>query len=167
MSPVCVLIGPPGAGKTTVGTALAKLLNVEFRDTDRDIETATAKSIADIFVEDSEEVFRELEVEAVSRALAEHDGVLALGGGAVLSEVTQRTLSNHMVAFLDVSLPHATKRVGMHMNRPLLMGNVRSQLKKMMDTRRPIYESLADITILTDENSPDEIAAMIAERIQS
>ena len=84
--PRCVLVGPPGAGKTTVGALVAERLGVAFRDTDADVEAAAGKEIADIFYADGEEHFRALELAAVAVALAEHEGVLALGGGAVLAE---------------------------------------------------------------------------------
>lgn len=150
MSPVVVLVGPPGAGKTTVAEDLAIQLGVAFRDTDQDIEEREGTSIQEIFVDHGEAHFRALEEKAVAAALAEHDGVLALGGGAVLSESTRALLSPHRVIFLDVGLAAAVSRVGMNGNRPLLLGNVRSQLKGLMDRRRPLYDEVARFTILTD-----------------
>src|SRR4051812_48064016 len=113
MTPVLVLVGAPGAGKTTIGQLVAKQLGVSFRDTDTDIEGSTAKSIADIFITDGEAAFRGLEREAVDTALREHDGVLALGGGAVLDARTRASLADHRVVWLEVSLSEATKRVGL------------------------------------------------------
>lgn len=150
MSPVVVLVGPPGAGKTTVAEDLAIQLGVAFRDTDQDIEEREGTSIQEIFVDHGEAHFRAIEEKAVAAALAEHDGVLALGGGAVLSESTRALLSPHRVIFLDVGLAAAVSRVGMNGNRPLLLGNVRSQLKGLMDRRRPLYDEVARFTILTD-----------------
>src|SRR4051812_39457406 len=109
--PVVVLVGPPSSGKTTVGTALAAALGVPFRDTDRDVEAETGTSIADLFVTEGEPHFRALEERAVARALSEHDGVLALGGGSVTNEATRRLLVEHgrtgVVVWLDVDLPSA------------------------------------------------------------
>ncbi|WP_225754492.1 shikimate kinase [Actinotalea sp. Marseille-Q4924] len=168
--PAAVLIGPPGSGKSTVARLLADRLGVTFRDTDADVETVAGKTISDVFVEDGEPRFRELEREAVARALAEHDGVLSLGGGAVLDEGTQRLLEAHTgaggsVVFLDVSLTHAAPRVGFNTSRPLLLGNPRAQWQGLMNARRPVYERLATLNISTDGLRPGQVADRIAEAL--
>lgn len=163
MSPTWVLVGPPGSGKTTVGEGLAARLDLGFRDTDADLEERFGKPVSQIFVDDGEPAFRDAEVEAVAAALGTHDGVLALGGGAPLRAETQAALRGHRVVFLDVSLSEATKRVGMSGARPLLMGNVRGTLKRLMDERRPVYESVAIVTVLTDGLAADEVVAQILE----
>ncbi|MET0928780.1 MAG: shikimate kinase [Aeromicrobium sp.] len=160
MSPVVVLVGPPGAGKTTVALELAERLGLDFRDTDQDIEAAKGITVQELFVDHGEAHFRTLEEEAVARALSEHDGVLALGGGAVLSEATRAILADHRVLFLDVGLAAAVSRVGMNGNRPLLLGNVRGRMKILMDRRRPLYDEVARFTIVTD----DLDAAAVADR---
>jgi len=158
VSPRVVLVGPMGAGKTTLADLLAQRWGVAVRDTDADIVAAQGREISDLFVDDGEAAFRALEREAVARALAEHDGVLSLGGGAVLDEDTRALLADHTVVFLQVGLTDAVKRVGLGTSRPLLMGNVRSRVKALLDERTPIYASVATHTVDTDGRTPDEVA---------
>ena len=165
-SPVVVLVGPPGAGKSTVGELLARVYGVSFRDTDADVEAAAGRSVADVFLEDGEETFRALERAAVVAGLAAHDGVLALGGGAVLASETQDVLAAYAAAggtvvFLDVSLAQAAPRVGFNVSRPLLLGNPRAQWQQLMTARRPVYEKVATLRVDTDDLTPDEVAAQI------
>lgn len=161
--PVVVLLGPPGSGKSTVARHLADQLGLAQRDTDTDVETVAGMSVADIFVEHGEPRFRELEREAVTTALATHDGVLALGGGAVLDEHAQAALEAYaaqggVVVFLDVSLAHAAPRVGFNQARPLLLGNPRARWAALMEARRPVYERLATVRVLTDARTPAQVA---------
>jgi shikimate kinase len=162
MAPVAVVVGPPGAGKTTVGQAVAELLGVAFVDTDAIIEGRAGKSIPDIFFDDGEPVFRELERAAIAESLDTFDGVLALGGGAILNESTRTALTAHTVVFLSVELTDAVKRVGLGVGRPLLSMNPRATLKYLMEQRRPLYASVATHTIATDARTPQEIAEELA-----
>lgn len=165
MTPVVILVGPPGAGKTTVAALVAQRLDLAVRDSDQDIEARTGMTIGDIFVDDGEEHFRLLETEAVAAAIDQHDGVLSLGGGAVLSAATRDQLRGHHVVFLDVGLSAAVRRVGMSASRPLLLGNVRSTLKQLMDQRRPLYREVARHTIITDDLTADEVAAEVLDEL--
>ena len=167
MSPLVVLVGPPGAGKTTVGTILARRCAVDFRDTDHDIERAAGVPIAEIFVDQGEAAFRALEREAVRLAMAEHTGVVALGGGAVLSDETRRLLAAERVAFLDVRLSAAVDRVGLNRSRPLLAVNPRAELQRMLTERRRFYEEVATFTVATDERTPAEVADEIVAALEA
>ncbi|MFC4144842.1 shikimate kinase [Micromonospora mangrovi] len=160
--PVCVLVGAPGSGKTTVGQALATALGVGFRDTDADIEQLAGKPIPEIFVDEGEDHFRTLERAAVAAALASHGGVLALGGGAILAEENRAALIGHTVVHLSVELPDAVKRVGLGAGRPLLAINPRATLKHLMEQRRPLYAEVATATVVTDGRTPEELAAEVA-----
>jgi shikimate kinase len=164
--PVCVLVGPPGAGKTTVGQKLAAAMGLDFRDTDADIVAAAGKPIPDIFVDDGEPVFRTFELAAVSVALESFDGVLALGGGAILAEQTRERLRGHTVVYLSVELSAAAARVGLSGGRPLLAMNPRATLKYLLDQRRPLYQEVATITVVTDGRSPEEIVDEVLSAVK-
>jgi len=168
--PVAVMIGPPGSGKSKVGRTLAAGLGVTIRDTDADIEAHAGKPVSEIFVDDGEPHFRELESAAVLAALTEHDGVVSLGGGAVMSLTTQAALTRYAAAgghvvFLDVPLAIAAQRVGMNQARPLLLGNPRAQWQKLMNERRPTYERLATLTIVSSDRPGEQVAAEIIEAL--
>jgi shikimate kinase len=152
-----------GAGKSTVGQVLADRLGKPLRDTDGDIVAGAGKPISEIFVDEGEDHFRELEKAAVATALAEHDGVLALGGGAILAPETRALLAGHRVVYLEVGLADAVSRVGLGAGRPLLSINPRATLKYLLDQRRPLYAEVATITVTTDGRTPDDIAAEILE----
>lgn len=154
---VVVLIGPPGAGKTTVGQALATELDVDFRDTDADVEALAGMSISDIFLEHGEARFRELEREAVATAVGEHEGVLALGGGAILDERTRQQLQAYQCIFLDVGLSDASKRVGLAQSRPVLALNPRSELNRLLQERRGFYLECSKATVNTTGKTVDEV----------
>lgn len=161
MKPLVVLVGPPGAGKSTVGQLLAHRRGVRFRDTDADVERVAGASISDIFVEQGEAAFRALERAAVRRALAEHDGVLALGGGAVTDDDTRMLLTEHHVVFLNVGLADAAGRIGLNRDRPLLISNPRAQLRAMLEQRRPLYVEVANVTVETDGQTPEDVVAAV------
>jgi shikimate kinase len=125
------------------------------------VERTEGRSISDIFVDSGEEHFRALEREAVARALQEHAGVLAVGGGAVMQPETQALLAGQRVVFLRVGLTDAAARVGLGTSRPLLLGNVRSTMKALLDERTTVYEAVADASVDTDGRTPDEVADLV------
>jgi len=186
--PTVVLAGPPGSGKSTVAKVLARMTGMTVRDTDADVEATAGKRISDIFVDDGEPAFRDLEVAAVAAALSSkisnnaagtgtNNGagasadnspgvIVSLGGGAVLHPITQANLEDYrthggLVVFLDVTLAFAAPRVGFNQARPLLLGNPRAQWKALMDERRPTYEAVSNLTVLTDNKTPEDVAAEI------
>lgn len=163
--PALVIVGPPGVGKSTVGRLVAQVLGVDARDTDDDVQQESGVPVSELFVSRGEPAFRALERTAVVRALAEHRGVLTLGGGAVEDGRTRTDLASCTVAFLDVSLSDAMRRLGMNRSRPLLLGNVRQQWTQLLQARRPLYDEVATFRIDTSGRSCDEVAAEISQTL--
>jgi shikimate kinase len=161
---VAVVVGPPGAGKTTIGRLLAGRLGLSFRDVDADIVASAGKPISDIFTDDGEAVFRAMEEEAVAAALARERGVVALGGGAILSARTRESLAEYTVVFLNVGMAEGVKRTGMSAARPLLAGiNPRATFKALLEQRLPLYREVATHELDTDGRTPEELAANAAD----
>jgi len=170
--PVLVLVGPPASGKTTVGTGVAEILGLPFRDTDADIEDVAGVPVADLFVQHGEPHFRALEEQAVARALAGHEGVLALGGGAVTSAATRALLvelgrGGTTVVWLDVDLPSAAKRVGLSRDRPILGVNPRAMLRQMLEVRAPLYAEVATATVQTGGREPGDVIAEVSALVSA
>jgi shikimate kinase len=163
--PVAVVVGPPGAGKTTVGALLATALGLPFRDVDADVEQIAGKPIPEIFFDDGEEHFRELERAAVDAALDGSDGIVSLGAGAILAEHTRQRLRGHPVVYLSVELADAINRVGLGAGRPLLAINPRATMRYLLEQRRPLYEEVATVTVKTDGRTPDDVAAEVLARL--
>ncbi|MDN3267569.1 shikimate kinase [Streptomyces sp. MA15] len=166
MSPRLVLTGPMGVGKSTVGRLLAERLGVAYRDTDDDIVAAEGRTIADIFVEDGEPAFRALEKEAVRQALASHDGVLTLGGGAILDPDTRALLAAERVVYLSMDVEEAARRTGLGAARPLLAVNPRKQWRELMEARRHLYEETATAVVPTDGRTPEEVADAVLDALE-
>ena len=170
---VVVLIGPPSAGKSSVGALLAAELGVPFADTDDLVAAAAGKPVGDIFVDDGEPVFRELERAAVARGLETIGGsntgagVLALGSGAVLDPDVRRMIAGRPVVYLETDFATVAKRTGMDRPRVVLPGNPRGMLRAMLEERRPVYAELATITVPTDDLAPEEVAADLADRLRA
>ena len=167
MSPRYVVVGPPGAGKTTISELLASRLGLRFRDFDADIVELAGKPISDIFTDDGEPVFRAMEEEAVAKALVEHEGVLALGGGAVLSAATRERLKEHTVVFLNVGMAEGVRRTGLSSARPLMSGiNPRATFKALLDARLPLYREVATVEVLTDSLDPAQVADAVIKGVE-
>ncbi|MCJ1680911.1 shikimate kinase [Streptomyces sp. APSN-46.1] len=164
--PLIVLVGPMGSGKSTVGALLAERLGVSYRDTDADIVAATGREISDLFIDEGEPHFRELERRAVAAAVAEHTGVLALGGGAVLDEGTRELLTGLPVAYLSMDVEEAVRRVGLGAARPMLAVNPRRQWRELMEARRHLYTEVARVVVTTDDRTPEEVAQAVLDALE-
>jgi len=156
-----VLVGVPGAGKTTVGKLLAKELGLDFLDSDQVIETRSGKSVADIFTQDGEPAFRQIEHDVIIDLLDSSNTVLALGGGSLGNDDTRAKVKKAETVWLVAGLAQAVDRVGMNRNRPLLLGNVRGQLADLMAAREPLYKEVAKVAVDTSKLIPSEVVAEI------
>ncbi|MEU6773820.1 shikimate kinase [Streptomyces sp. NPDC046759] len=155
-----------GVGKSTVGRLLAERLGTGYRDTDDDIVAAEGRTIAEIFVDEGEPAFRAIEKRAVHTALAEHEGVLALGGGAVLDADTRALLAGHRVVYLSMDVEEAVKRTGLNVARPLLAVNPRKQWRELMEARRHLYEEVATAVVATDGRTPEEVTRQALDALE-
>jgi shikimate kinase len=163
--PAVILIGPPGSGKSTVGPLLAELLGVEFAETDSLVAQRAGKPVGDIFIEDGEDAFRDLEQSAAGEAIAGHRGVLALGSGSILNQAARSLLANQRVVYLETGFPAVAKRSGLDGPHPPIPGNPRGRLRQFLEERRPLYADLAWLTVTTDDRDPEQVAGAIAAAI--
>ncbi|MCX4879481.1 shikimate kinase [Streptomyces sp. NBC_00847] len=155
-----------GVGKSTVGQLLAERLGVVYRDTDDDIVAEQGRTIAEIFVDEGEAAFRAIEKAAVHRALAEHEGVLALGGGSILDADTRALLGGQRVVYLSMDVEEAVKRTGLNAARPLLAVNPRKQWRELMEARRSLYEEVATAVVATDGRTPEEVTQVALDALE-
>lgn len=156
-----VLVGVPGAGKTTVGKLLADKLGQSFTDSDQVIENRAGRSVSDIFTQDGEPAFRVLEHDVIQDLVSSGDGIIALGGGALGNDETRELVKSATAVWLVTGLAQAVDRVGMNRNRPLLLGNVRGQLADLMNAREPLYREVASLTVDTSSLTPEEVVSEI------
>jgi shikimate kinase len=163
MAPTVVLVGAPGSGKSTIGELIAEKLSVDFTDTDQAVEERAKKTISQIFIDDGEAAFRLLEKEEVAKAIANSSGVVSLGGGAVLNPETRALLKTVPTLWLEVSQKTAAARVGLAQARPVLVGNVRATLVKLLEERTPLYQEVATFSIDTSDKSTIEVLDLALE----
>jgi shikimate kinase len=167
MAPKAVLVGLPGSGKSTIGRRLSKALGVDYLDTDAMIEERTGRTIADIFATDGEKEFRRIEEDVVRAALASHDGVLALGGGAVTSPGVCEALAGHAVVYLEINAVEGIRRTGGTNVRPLLAGPDRAEkFRALMSKRIPLYRRVATMRIDTNRRNPGAVVRHIVSRLE-
>lgn len=160
-----VLIGAPGAGKSTVGQILARRLGTAFTDVDQLVEQTAGKSITDIFIEDGEAVFRELEQRLATESVT-RPGVVSLGGGAVMNPTIRSALDGHEVVWLEVSAQQATRRVGLGDSRPLLAGQgIHSTMVRLLNERLPVYAGVSTVRVDTNNRRPNQVARDILEAL--
>lgn len=161
-------MGLPGSGKSTIGRRLAKALGVSMLDTDAAIEQKTGRTIADIFATDGEQEFRRIEEEVIRAALAEHDGVLSLGGGAVTSPGVCAALNGHTVVYLEINAAEGVRRTGGNTVRPLLAGPDRAEkFRELMAKRVPLYRRVATIRVDTNRRNPGAVVRYIVSRLNT
>lgn len=168
MAPKAVLIGLPGSGKSTIGRRLAKAMGLTLLDTDAAIEEKTGRTIADIFANDGEEEFRRIEEDVIRDALANHDGILSLGGGAVTTPGVRDALAGHTVVFLEISAAEGVRRTSGSTVRPLLAGPDHAEkYRKLMNDRVPLYRRVAKIRINTNRRNPGAVVRHIVARLDN
>jgi len=165
MTPKAVLVGLPGSGKSTIGRRLAKALGVSLLDTDVAIEQQAGRTIADIFATDGEQEFRRIEEGVVRAALAEHDGVVSLGGGAVTSPGVCEALAGHTVIYLEINAVEGVRRTSGTV-RPLLAGPDRAaKYRDLISERAPLYRRVATIRVDTNRRNPGTVVRYIVSRL--
>lgn len=168
MAPKAVLVGMPGSGKSTIGRRLAKAMKLELLDTDAAIVETTGRSIADIFAEDGEQEFRRIEEEVVKSALASHDGIVSLGGGAITSPGVRKALAGHTVVYLEISAAEGIRRTTHGSSRPLLVGDdPAAKYRRLMGERVPLYRRVATMRINTNRRNPGAVVRYLANRLEN
>lgn len=161
-----VLIGAPAVGKSTVGALVAASLGVEFRDVDEVVAAQAGKSVAEIFATDGESEFRRRELEATLGCL-DRGGVVALGGGAILTPGVRDACASHTVAWLRMNEWSALERISRGAERPLLAGEPLEQWRNLAASRQQLYEAAANLVIDTDGHSARAVANELLRRIDA
>ena len=164
--PVLILIGPPGSGKSTVGGLVAAKLGVLFRDFDDDVENECGMPAGELVVKLGRERFSEIESSLIGAVLADHAGVLALGGGTPLNPEIQEQLKPFHTVFLDVQLDELLRREGLVTLHPWLLPHPRAHLRRLLAQRRPIYEAVSKAMVSTTGRCAEDVAAEVLLTLQ-
>ncbi|MCH1920517.1 MULTISPECIES: shikimate kinase AroK [Shewanella] len=162
------LVGPMGAGKSTIGRHLAQMLHLEFYDSDQEIESRTGADIAWVFDVEGEEGFRRREAQVIADLTEKQGIVLATGGGSVQSKDIRNYLSARgIVVYLETTIDKQVARTQRDKRRPLLqVDNPREVLEDLADVRNPLYEEIADVIVKTDEQSAKVVANQIIDKLE-
>lgn len=159
--PHAVLVGPPGAGKSTIARRLARALDLPMTDTDEMIEKLYGKPCGEVFTQLGEQEFRAVETTQVQKALQE-PGIISLGGGAVTTDAVRELLNDHTVIWLDVSAEEGTRRTQGNNSRPVLeAANPLARYEELLSQRKSLYSEVSDYRIRTDKRSPQQTVADI------
>jgi shikimate kinase len=159
--PILILIGPPGSGKSTVGRLAAAKLGVPFRDFDDDLENECGLPAGELVVKLGRERFSEVESSLIGAVLADHAGVLALGGGTPLNPEIQEQLKSFHIVFLDVELDELLRREGLIPLHPWLLPHPRASLRRLLAERRPVYAAVSRAVVPTTGRSAEDVAAEV------
>lgn len=163
------LIGPMGAGKSTIGRLLSKELHLTFKDSDREIEERTGADISWIFDVEGEEGFRRREADIIDQLTSEKKIVLATGGGVVINPQNRANLQKRgTVVYLETSVDQQFQRTRHDKNRPLLQqDNPRKKLQSLFEERDPLYRGIADLIVSTNEGDPKAVVQYIKTYVES
>ncbi len=168
MAPKAVLVGMPGSGKSTIGRRLAKAMDLPLLDTDLQIVETTGRTVADIFATDGEQEFRRIEEEVVKAALAEHEGIVSLGGGAITSPGVCEALAGHTIVYLEISAAEGIRRTTSGTVRPLLAGpDPAEKYRSLMNERVPLYRRVATMRINTNRRNPGAVVRYLMTRLEN